>query len=110
VTLTVPENQTVGDSLELTCNANGMRGIISRVDIIWRRGNMVLNRTINASLTMMDSSPIYTDTYTISQLSTDNDGREYECEVVINSTPQVIANDTVSLDVTGKYTYTFPNI
>jgi len=90
VTLTAPENPTVGDSLEIACNAIGMRGITSRVDIIWRRGNMMLTRTNNISPTMMDSALIYTDTYTISLLSTDDDGREYECGVVINSTPQEI--------------------
>ena len=79
-----------------------VRGITSRVDIIWRRGNMMLNRTNNTSPTMMASSLIYTNTYTISLLSTDDEGREYECAVVINASPVVTATDNIALDVMGE--------
>jgi len=53
----------------------------------------------------MDSSLIYTDTYTITLLSTDDDGREYECEVVINASPVVTANNNVALNVMGEYNF-----
>ena len=79
-----------------------VRGITSRVDIIWRSGSMVLMRTNNTSPTVMDSSLVYTDTYNISQLSTADDGREYQCEVVINTSPLVMATGSVTLDVMGK--------
>jgi len=82
-----------------------VRGITSRVDIIWRRGNMMLRRTNNASSVMINSSLIYTNTYTISLLSTDDEGREYECEVVINASPVVTATDSVALNVMGEYNF-----
>ena len=63
---------------------------------------MVLMRTNDTSPTVMDSSLVYTDTYNISQLSTDDDGREYQCEVVINTSPLVMANGSITLNVMGK--------
>ena len=102
VIVTAPNTQIVGQSLTLECSVTAVRGITSRVDIIWRRGSMVLMRTNNTSSNMMDSSLVYTDTYTVSQLSTDDEGREYECEAVINASPAVTATDSVTLNVTGE--------
>ena len=102
VTVTVPNTLTVGQSLTLQCNVTTVRGITSSVDIIWRRGNVMLRRTNNISPSMMATSLIYTNTYTISLLSTDDDGREYQCEVVINISPPVTATGSVTLDVTGE--------
>ena len=99
-------NQIVGQSLTLECNVTAVRGITSRVDIIWRRDNGAeeLNRTNNTLPTMMSGSLVYTSTYTISQLSTTDDGREYQCAVVINTSPGgVMANGSIMLDVTGKF-------
>ena len=87
VTVTAPNTQIVGQSLTLECNVTAVRGITSRVDIIWSRGNMVLMRTNNTPPTAMDSLLIHTDTYTISQLNTIDDGTMYQCEVVINTSP-----------------------
>ena len=53
---------------------------------------------INVSSTT-ENSVSYTDTYTISLLSTTDDGREYQCEVVINSSPPVMTDDSVTLNV-----------
>ena len=78
-----------------------MRGVTSDVDIVWRSGNMVLETTrVTAT---MDNSLVYTDSYTISQLSTDDEGTMYQCEVVINASPSVMASDSITLDVTGEY-------
>ena len=98
-----PSVPTVGEPLTLTCTVTTVRGITSRVDIIWRiRDDAELNRTNNTSPTMMTTSPMYTDTYAISLLTTDDDDVEYQCEVVINTSPPVMDNDTFRLDVTGK--------
>ena len=48
------------------------------------------------------NSVVYTDTYTIAELSTD-DGREYRCEVVINSSPPVMGFSGVTLNVICEY-------
>ena len=102
VTVTAPNTQIVGQSLTLECSVTTVRGIISRVDIIWSSDGTQLERMegVNVSSTT-DNSVVYTDTYNISQLNTTDDGREYRCEVVINTSPPVMANDSVTLDVMG---------
>ena len=102
VTVTASNTQTVGQSLTLECNVSTVRGITSTVDIIWSSDGSELERMegVNVSSTT-DNSVVYTDTYNISQLSTTDDGREYQCEVVINTSPPVMANNSVRLDVMG---------
>ena len=80
-----------------------VRGITNRVDIIWRRNGVELQRIegVNVNLITAGNSAAYTDTYIISQLNATDDDREYQCEVVINTSPPVMANDTVRLDVMG---------
>ena len=79
-----------------------LRNITSTVDIIWSSDGVELEviEGVNVSSTT-NNSVVYTDTYTISQLNTTNNGREYQCEVVINTSPPVMASDTVRLDVIG---------
>ena len=79
-----------------------VRGITSRVDIVWSSDDESELQTVNgtnASLTT-NNSTIYTSTYTIPQLSTLDDGRVYQCEVVINTSPPVMATGSVTLNVT----------
>ena len=102
VNVTDPGTQTVGSSLTLKCNVTTVRGITSRVDIVWSSGGMELERMNGVSSTTMDNSLVYTHSYTISQLSTTDDGRMIQCEVVINTSPLVMATDSVTLDVTRK--------
>ena len=105
--MTALSNQTVGQSLTLQCEVTTVRGITSRVDIVWSSSGMVLQRMNNVSSTMMSNSLVYTNSYTISQLSTTDDGRVMQCEVVINAIPSVMTIDIITLDVTGKYTYDY---
>jgi len=80
-----------------------VRGITSRVDIIWSRDNTEFERMEGVSVSSTAGSMVvYTDTYNISQLSTDDDSREYQCEVVINSSPLRMANGRVTLNVMGE--------
>ena len=99
--MTAPNNQTVGQSLTLQCEVTTVRGITSRVDIVWSSGGTELQRMNNVSSTMMSNSLVYTNSYTISQLSTTDDGIVIQCEVVINADQPVTDNDVVTLDVTG---------
>ena len=102
--MTAPNTQTVGQSLTLQCEVTTVRGITSRVDIVWSNDDDTeLQRMNNVSLTTMDNSLVYTDSYTISQLSTTDEGRMIQCEVVINASPSVMASDSITLDVTGTY-------
>ena len=97
-------NQTVGQSLTLESTITTVRGITSRVDIVWSSNGVELKRinNTNTSLTITDSE-LYKDTFNITLLSTSDDGRVFQCEVIIMTTQSVIvtAND-ITLDVTGK--------
>ena len=101
-TATALNTQTVGQSLTLQCEVTTVRGITSRVDIVWSSNGTELDRTDNTVLTMMTDSLVYTDSYDISQLSTTDDDRVIQCEVVINASPSVMAIDSITLDVTGE--------
>ena len=104
MTVTSPNTQRVGQPITLTCNATTVRGITSRVGIIWRRdGNNLTSSDILP--TMMDGSLLYTDTYTISSLSTDDDGRDYECRLVLYVSPVIRDSDIITMDVTGMYVW-----
>ena len=94
-------NQIVGQPAILLCEVTTLRGITSRVDIVWNSGGTVLRR-MNVSLTTMDNSLVYTDSYTISQLNTTDEGKVIQCGVVISASSSVMANDSITLDVTGK--------
>ena len=101
--MTVPNTQTVGQSLTMQCEVTSVRGITSSVDIVWSNGGMELERMNNVSSTTMNNSLAYTHSYTISQLSTTDDGRVIQCEVVINSSPSVTATYSITLDIMGMY-------
>ena len=101
--MTAPNTQIVGQLLTLQCEVTTMRGITSRVDIVWSNDDgTVLRKTNGVSSTTMDNSLMYTDSYTVSQLSTTDDDRVIQCEVVINASPSVMASDSITLDVTGE--------
>ena len=102
VTVTAPINQTVGQSLTLQCEVTTVRGITSRVDIVWSSGGVELKRINGVSSTTMGDSLAYIDSYTISQLTTTDDNRVIQCEGVINTNTSVMASDSITLDVTGK--------
>ena len=101
VAVTALNNQTVGQSLTLQCEVTTVRGITSRMDIVWSSGGTELQRMNNVSSTMMSNLLVYTNSYTISQLSTTDDGRGIQCEAVINVNPVIMANDSFTLNVAG---------
>ena len=106
VSVTAPNTQTVGQSLTLQCEVTTVRGITSStsVNIVWSNsdGGTVLRRMNGVSSTTMTNSLVYTDSYTISLLSTTDEDRVIQCEVVINASPSVMASDSITLDVTGE--------
>ena len=102
--MTAPNTQTVGQSLTLQCEVTIVRAITSRVDIVWSSDGTVLRRINGTTATTMDNnSLVYTDSYTISMLSTSFHARMYECEVVINADPPATASDSIILIVNGEY-------
>ena len=78
-----------------------MRGITSRVDIVWSSDGSVVGRLKNVSMLSSNANHMaYSSSFTIPQLSTTDDGRAYQCKVVINTSPPVMATGSVTLDVT----------
>ena len=96
-------NQTVGQSLTLECIITTVRGITSRVDVAWNSNGSELNavKGVNISSSTNDSL-LLTNTYIIPQLSTADEGKEYLCEISLDTEPLVTATSSVVLHVTGK--------
>ena len=103
VTVDAPSIQIVGDPLTLYCNITTVRGITSRVDVVWSSNGLALRRIegIQSNLTINDSI-LYMDSYTISQLGTVDEGRTYQCGIVINQPIPLTVNGSITLDVTGE--------
>ena len=94
----------MGQSLTLESTITTVRGITSRVDTVWSSNGIELKRITNAntSLTINDSE-LYKDTFNIPLLSTSDDGRVFQCEMIIMTTPSIIVTtNNIILDVTGK--------
>ena len=97
--MTALNTQIVGQSVTLQCKVTTVSGITSRVDIVWSSDGIEFERMNNVSSTTINSSLVYTDYYTISQLSTTDDGRVIQCEVVIKANTPVMASDSITLGV-----------
>ena len=103
VMVAILNEQIVGQPLMLECAMSTPRGITSRVDIVWSRDGVEIERINDISSNF--SSPevvVYTNIYTIPLLGTYDDDIVYECEVIINSSPPLKISKDVTLDVFGK--------
>ena len=96
------DTQTVGESLSLECIVTTVRGISSSIDIIWTADDVEIKRTLGASISsLIGNSTLYRDFYNISLLTTAEEGIVYQCEGVINTTPNLTAESSTTLDVDG---------
>ena len=100
-------NLTIGDPLTLDCTVTAVRGISSSVDIIWTTGGRVVGRVDNITADIENDSAIYTDSFEISSLSAIDNGREYQCTVVINTSQPVNSSDQITLIFSGDYICTY---
>ena len=101
--MTTLSDQAVGQSLTLQCEVTTVRGITSRVDIVWSSDGTVLRRINDTTAITMGNSLVYIDSYMISMLTTSYNARMYECEVVINANPPMTFSDSIILNVNGEY-------
>ena len=104
VDMTAPAIQTVGQSLVLSCSVITVRGITSRVDIVWSSDGLDLE-IVEANVSSVTNNSVeYTAYYTIVQLNETDDGRVYHCNVMINTNPPVMTDElNVTLITTSKY-------
>ena len=98
-------NVTIGDPLTLDCTVTAVRGISSSVDIIWTTGGRVVRRVYNITADIENDFAIYTDSFEISSLSAIDNGREYQCTVVINADQPVYNSDQFTLMFSGECIY-----
>ena len=95
-------NLTIGDPLTLNCNVTAVRGISSPVNIIWTTGDIELRRVDNITADLVNGSAIYTDSFEIPSLSAIDNGREYQCTVMINATQPVNSSDQFVVMLDGE--------
>ena len=102
LSLIVHHVQIVGQSLTLECSVTTVRGITSRVSFIWSSNDTVLKvEEMNSQDFTIQNLNIYSSSYTIALLGTQDDGKSYQCEVLIDASPPIIEFGNVTLDVTG---------
>jgi len=100
----VQSNQRVGQSLTLECNVTTVRGITSRVDIVWSSNDIELKRIQEVNMIFTNNNTVlFEDVYSIQLLSTIDDDRVFQCEVVMMTTPLTISDENITLDVTGEF-------
>ena len=97
----VLRNVTIGEPLTLDCTVTAVRGISSSVDIIWTTGGRVVRRVDNITADIENDYAIYTDSFEISLLSAIDNGREYQCAIVINAYQPVYNSDHITLIFDG---------
>ena len=94
-----------GDVTTLECSAIAVRGITSRVDIIWTTGFRTVRRVEDITATILNNSAVYADQLVTPPLSVNDNGRVYQCQVVINADFRINAFSSIVLDFIGKYMY-----
>ena len=96
---------TIGDPLTLGCTVTAVRGISSSVNIIWTTGSLELRRVNDITAYIENDTAVYTDSFEISSLSAIDNGREYQCTVMINATQPVNSSDLYILTFSGEYCF-----
>ena len=96
-------NLTIGDSLTLDCSFTTVRGISSSVNFIWTTGGIEVRRVDDIAADIENDTAIYTDSFEISSLSAIDNGREYQCTVMINATQPVYGYNYFSVVFPGEY-------
>ena len=103
VQVTSVDTLEFGDVATLECSAIAVRGITSRVDIIWTAGFRTVRRVEGITASIVNNSAIYTDQLVTPPLNGNDNGRVYQCQVVINADFRINAFGSIVLDFFGKY-------
>ena len=103
VSVKVPDIQLVGDSLTLNCSVTTVRGITSTLDIVWSSNGTELQKAEGVMVkSITHTSMLFINYYTISKVSTTDEGRSLQCEVNINGSTTVMVTEAITLHVTGE--------
>ena len=102
ISVTAQNAQQVGNSLTLDCTVTELINGSNMVEIVWTDNSNIILRRINVtSTTTMGSLPVFTDSYTIAQLTTSDQFREIQC-IANRTNPLVTNSGSIILNVTGK--------
>ena len=93
--------QEVGESLTLDCTITDTSGSGNSLEIEWIYGTTTLQRS-TVTPVIIDSFPVYTNSYIINQLNTSDEGRTIYC-MANRTNPPAIDSYSITLDVTGKF-------
>jgi len=102
LTIIAHHNQIVGQSLTLECSVTTVRGITSRVDIVWSSDGTILKQVekFSEDFTRLNLDT-YTTTYTVSPLTINDNGKTFQCDVAIRADPPLMDATNVTLAVNG---------
>ena len=103
INVIAPDVQEVGDPLILNCTVKDMGddiNINNPLVIVWISNGMIL-QTVNAMPTGSDHPPVYRDSYTITQLTTNDYRRMFQC-LANRTNPPLIDSGSIILTVSGK--------
>ena len=104
MTISAPNNLTTGQSVTLNCSAVAVRGITSRVGIVWYDNGIQVRRMDNVTASIINGTAmVYADSLNISSLTRQHDGRVYVCEVIISIEPLLVNFSSVTLIITCKF-------
>ena len=102
INVTASGVQQVGNSLTLNCIIIDLvSGSNNLLEIVWTDNNNTVLRRSNVTSTIPDSLPVYTDSYTIMQLTTSDESRMIRCTANSIDSP-VMESGNIILDVFGK--------
>ena len=81
-----------------------MRGITSRVDIVWVTGYnyTIVRRVEGVTANIVNNSAVYSDQLVTPPLSVNDNSRVYYCGVSFNASFGVSSYGIIVLDFTGK--------
>ena len=105
LTLTTDITPTLYQPLTLQCEAAIVRGVTSRVDVVWVRidndSEVELQRMEGATSTSAreDDLLLYTDSYTTAVLSVNDNNAVYKCIVSISDQQQVLLNTSLNVSL-----------
>ena len=102
-------NLTTGQSLTLECTIVAVLGISSTLDIVWYADGLTTEvrrvDNITAISIINSTATVYRDSYIISSLTRQHNGRLYSCQAVINDEPLlIIPSPSIRLHVACKFT------